>query len=103
MNTFAKHQTLRWFSSLLAVLAVVPWLGCDGSDAGCEQLCAIEADCASDTDAIPVDEEACLSSCRDLAAEDPEYAEAVEERAACLEANGCVDDSFPNECSPSGE
>jgi hypothetical protein len=73
-------------SALLAVFAAP---GCGGAEGNCEDLCAMEAECASqgfdpDTDAIPFDEEGCRTTCTDLA-EDPAFAEGVAARVDCLE------------------
>jgi hypothetical protein len=90
--------TLR-AAMVTAVLTVIAALGCSGAEGNCEDLCAMEAECASngsnpDTDAIPFDEAGCRQTCFELAEQDPGFADGVSSRVDCLEeqldqGNGC--------------
>jgi len=97
-------------SQLGARVAVVLFLLLGGEACaaayGCPDLCAKEADCRQDIGAIPSDEDACVAQCETLSAEDPAYAEAVAERAACyLEDSDATCESivFGFACTVSGE
>lgn len=88
---------------LLATLALtlLNVVACS-SNAGCPELCAKEAECASSFFGTPpVDEEACTSECESLSADDAAYADAVAERAACLDSIDTCNDYFS--CQFSGE
>ncbi len=94
-----KAGASPWAARVTAVLAVLAALGCSGAEGNCEDLCAMEAECASygqnpDTDAIPFDESGCRQTCSDLSEADPAFADGVSARVACLEeqldaGNGC--------------
>lgn len=94
-----KLKATLGFAMVTAVLAVIAAPGCSGAEGNCEDLCAMEAECASngsnpDTDAIPFDEEGCRQTCSGLAEQDPAFADGVAARVDCLEdqldqGNGC--------------
>jgi len=68
--------------------------GC--SDAGCSELCEKEASCNVELDAAN-----CTASCEALSEGNPDYADAVADRAACIQDLTCDEVFF--ECRPSGE
>lgn len=76
-------------------------LGCE-QEHGCRELCAREAQCRQDLGVIATDEDACTADCQALADDDPDYAEAVSERAACLAEADCETVAFGG-CVPDGE
>lgn len=81
--------------------------GC-GQELGCAELCAKEHDCRQsfqDSGVIPTDEDACLTTCESLSEDDPAYADAVAERAACYMESDTTCDAiaFGFACTVSGE
>ena len=84
-----KPEATPRAAMVTVAFAVLAALGCSGAEGNCEDLCAMEAECAStgpnpDTDAIPFDEAGCRQTCSDLA-EDPAFADGVSARVDCLE------------------
>jgi hypothetical protein len=80
-------------------------LGC-GEELGCTDLCAREHECREgrqDIGVIPTDEEACVATCESLSEDDPVYADAIAERAACYEDASCDEIAFGFACPISGE
>ena len=77
-------------------------LGCSGSDVGCSELCAKEVQCRQDLGVMVPDEQACVDTCEALAADDPAYADAVEERAECIQEASCEEVVFGFGCAPDG-
>jgi hypothetical protein len=87
---------------LLAVSAVLLGAGCE-SEAGCPELCAKEVQCRQDSGVMGPDEETCVSQCETLSADDPAYAEAVEERASCIQDATCEEVLFGFGCTVEGD
>lgn len=86
---------------LLATLALslLNVVGCS-SNAGCPELCAKEAECNNGFGTQTIDVKACTDECEALTEDDAAYADAVAERAACLDGIDC-NDYFT--CQASGE
>ena len=82
---------------LISLVASMVFLGC-GVEDPCRVICEKEATCGfSETGDI----ETCVAQCETFYEDDPEYAEAIDERAACIEDTVC--DEIFSECRPSGE
>ena len=69
--------------------------GCSG-DGGCAEICEKDDQCLGG-----IDVEACVATCEELAADDDAYADAIAERASCIDGLSC--DEVFSECRPSGE
>ena len=78
--------------ALLAALSVT-LAGCGGGG-GCLELCEKDDECLGG-----VDVESCTATCEELAGDDDAYADAVADRAACIDGLSCDDILF--ECRPS--
>jgi hypothetical protein len=76
--------------ALLAALSVTI-SGCGG---GCLELCEKDDECLGG-----IDVESCTATCEELAQDDDAYADAVAERAACVDGVPCSEILF--ECRPS--
>lgn len=68
---------------------------CDAGS-GCREVCEKDDECLG---GIEVD--ACVATCEELADADGAYADAVADRASCIDGLSCFD--IFNECRPSGE
>ncbi|NUP14060.1 MAG: hypothetical protein HOW73_49135 [Polyangiaceae bacterium] len=85
-----------------AVLFAVLAAAC-GSDQGCPELCAKEVQCRQDLGVMGPDEESCVAQCEGLAEDDPDFAEAVAEKASCIQDLSCDEVVFGAfECAPEG-
>jgi hypothetical protein len=80
----------------LAVLAAlsVTVAGCGGGGEGCLELCEKDDECLGG-----INVESCTATCEELAEDDDAYADAVAERAACIDGLACEEIFF--ECRPS--
>ena len=77
--------------ALLAALSVAIG-GCGGG--GCRELCEKDDECLGG-----IDVESCTATCEALAEDDDAYADAVADRAACVDGLACDEIFF--ECRPS--
>ncbi len=72
----------------VAALALAGQPGCEDTAGTCEDLCAMEAQCQADTNAIPFDETSCRQGCEAFSEADPDFAAGVSDRVECLEEFG---------------
>ncbi len=70
-------------------------VACDASG-GCREVCEKDDECLGG-----IDVEACVASCEELVESDGAYADALADRAACIDGLSC--DEIFQECRPSGE
>jgi hypothetical protein len=99
----ARSGSLAGAGAVVFLLLLGP-SGCD-EQYGCADLCAKEHDCRQDTGVIPTDEAACVDQCERLSDDDPAYADAIAERAACYQDSDttCEAIAFGFACTVSGE
>lgn len=79
----------------LLIVAAALWLalgGC-GSAGGCREVCEKDDECLGG-----IDVESCIATCEELAAADDAYADAIADRAACVDGLACDEIFF--ECRP---
>ena len=69
--------------------------GCGGGG-GCREVCEKDDECLEG-----IDVDACTRTCEELAADDETYADAIAERADCIDGVAC--DAAFFECQASGE
>jgi len=84
-----------------ALLAPILGISC-GAPAGCPELCAKEVQCRQDLGVMGPDEAECVETCDALTAEDPAYADAIEERATCIQDESCDAVVFGFACTVDG-
>lgn len=96
-----KRPIAHWGAraASLGVLAGSLLVGC--GDAGCPELCEKTASCAATFGQPEQSAATCEAQCEALSQEDPAFAEAVAERAECLQDVSCDELYFT--CLPSGE
>lgn len=76
-------------SAAAALVGVFLLSGC-GDPPGCAEMCARQFECMQDFNVMPLpDQDRCTEDCETLSADDPDYAEAIEERAECFEDEAC--------------
>jgi hypothetical protein len=103
--TIGPNGRVRTFSLWFGAAILALGLGCGGTEGDCEDLCAMEAECqqsfgGQDSGAIPLDQEACESTCNALAKDDPAFADGVAQRVSCLEEQ--LDQGFCGSCTFDG-
>jgi hypothetical protein len=86
-------KTRPALATTLTVLAL-QLSACGGG--GCPEVCEKDDECLGGIDVA-----ACTATCEELSADDEAYADAVSERADCVEGLACSEIFF--ECRPSGE
>ena len=88
-----------WFRTVLGGLLGV---ACS-ADAGCPELCAKEAQCRQDFGVMGASEQECVDQCEALSADSPDYAEAIAERASCIEEEECDAVVYGYACTAEGD
>ncbi len=91
----------RPVSTLLWVLVLAHSLAGCGGDGGCPEICEKDAQCAEQFGQPVPDVASCEATCEALVDQDAAYADAIAERASCIDGLTC--DELLFECRPSGE